>query len=971
MASLLTNKKILELKKKLIADTDINRKLNLLYIVNFITILTVVLFAGRSFVQGFKIQTYVEICVFAVLSANTYWWIRNRNFSIYSNVTNTILCLTFIFLYSTGTSSALWILTYPWIVVVVVGKRKGKFYNLLIFISLVIISFFDLFLYDVDLSIDLKIRFPFVFLVVSIIAYYNENSLEKIWKREKESESLLKGIFKSTPVGVYTTSSKSINWINYMITSITGYEEEDLVGRTTEILYSDKDEYVFVDKEINRQLISEGLEIGTVETKWKRKDESLIDVLLNFVIVKNSNGEDTVVCSAIDVTEQKRIIKLMFIQRDVNLLLSMKNKLSDSMRNLLEFICLGIRGIDAGGVYLLNKKKQRLELVSHYNLEEEFVERTKYFEKDSFQYSLIKKKNPVYTDYSNVNMVSDVVGGDFGIKALGVIPIVKNDNIIAVLNIASFKYQEFSYETRGTLETIASQIGSLVETSILQEEHLSLLNKSRVILEAIPDVVIEIDSNGKTVWTNEAGYNFFGRDIIGKQYNEYFVSEEDLFDTLKRVSKTDKGIMYVENRVKNKYGEICILVWRGSLFFNKNEEDTRIILTARDITEEKKLVEQLEQSRKMDAIGQLAGGVAHDFNNQLMGISGFTELVKMKSGDNDDIKRYATSILKSVERATSLTKHLLAFARKGKFLSIFVDVHSIIDETVDLLEQSIDKRIRVKKNFNATSFKIKGDPSQLQNAFLNVALNSRDAMPNGGTLSFTTEDVVLDSEFCNKASFKIKPGKYLKVIISDTGVGMTKDIAKHIFEPFFTTKDLDKGTGLGLAAVYGTVKNHGGFILVDSEVGKGATFNMYFPLSGVTEDRNNKDVSLKPQSHKSINIMIVDDEEEITSMISEFLKHAGHTIVQVCSTGNEAFKYYKEYYNSIDVVLLDMNMPEMDGQEVFEKMYEVNPSVKVIIMSGYSLNNNVQTVIDKGAKGFIQKPFSVSMLLAKIIQVFG
>ena len=244
----------------------------------------------------------------------------------------------------------------------------------------------------------------------------------------------------------------------------------------------------------------------------------------------------------------------------------------------------------------------------------------------------------------------------------------------------------------------------------------------------------------------------------------------------------------------------------------------------------KQLQEQLHQSEKMEAIGQLAGGIAHDFNNQLSGIMGYADILAGKLTD-EKFKGHAEAIVRAAKRSADLIQQLLAFARKGKYLSVPVNLHKLISEVAVLLERSIDKRITIQQILKAGPCLATGDPTQLQNVLLNIAINARDAMPEGGTIIFETAVVTLDAQYCAKHPYDITPGRYVQVCVTDNGVGMDDQTQMHIFEPFFTTKQLGRGTGMGLAAVYGTIKNHHGAINVYSEVGHGTTFKVYLPLA--------------------------------------------------------------------------------------------------------------------------------------------
>jgi signal transduction histidine kinase/CheY-like chemotaxis protein len=380
----------------------------------------------------------------------------------------------------------------------------------------------------------------------------------------------------------------------------------------------------------------------------------------------------------------------------------------------------------------------------------------------------------------------------------------------------------------------------------------------------------------------------------------------------------------------------------------------RILAVVRDIDDRKHMEEQLRQSEKLQAVGTLAGGVAHDFNNQLTGIIGWTELIQDRVGNDPDLDKATANILTAAQRASDLTAQLLAFARKGKFESRPVDVHDLINEVTQLLTHTIDKRISIETQLEAEEPYTTGDPSQLQNALLNLGVNARDAMPGGGQLTFSTRNIDLtgDKDSCRR--WKLEPGPYVEISVTDTGEGMDEETLKSIFEPFFTTKQATKGTGLGLAAVYGTVNSHNGCIEVTSTPGTGSTFRVCLPLG--PKPAPSVTVEESPRGPVSGRILVIDDEEILIQTVSAILRKGGYETV-TCTDSREGIELYRKSPGSFDLVLLDMIMPGMGGTEVFHALKEINPAVSVLIMSGATANHEVQDLADAGARGFLAKPF--------------
>jgi signal transduction histidine kinase/ActR/RegA family two-component response regulator len=388
--------------------------------------------------------------------------------------------------------------------------------------------------------------------------------------------------------------------------------------------------------------------------------------------------------------------------------------------------------------------------------------------------------------------------------------------------------------------------------------------------------------------------------------------------------------------------------------------------TAQRGVEEEKLMlkEELLESRKLEAIGQLAGGVAHDFNNILGAISGYAELIRQRFGaDNPKLEKYSSTILAAARRAAELTAQLLTFARKGSYRREHCDVHELLNRTIQLLHRSLDSRIKIRKDFRAADAGVKGDPTQLQTAFLNIAMNACDAMPDGGSLVFSTDNVVFDESY--KQQFpSIVCGAYVLAEIIDTGIGMDEHVKGRLFEPFFTTKDLGKGSGLHLASVHGTIKAHNGYCAVSSEPGRGSVFKIYIPADRVQPEQET-DNAVVAADKQGASILVVDDEELMRSIYKEMLGSLGYS-VEVCGSGHEAIEVYSKYQTSIDLVIIDMIMGEINGLECFRELKKTNPRLRAILASGYDLGDKQAEILSEGFTGVIKKPFEIQMLLKAV-----
>ena len=380
-----------------------------------------------------------------------------------------------------------------------------------------------------------------------------------------------------------------------------------------------------------------------------------------------------------------------------------------------------------------------------------------------------------------------------------------------------------------------------------------------------------------------------------------------------------------------------------------------------DITEKKKLEAQLRQAQKMEAIGILAGGIAHDFNNILQAISGYTQILLMeKEVGNPDYEKLE-AIEKSAQRASDLTKQLLIFSRKVESKLRPIDLNRVTAQVSKILERTIPKMITIELHLVENLQIINADPAQVEQILMNLGINAKDAMPNGGRLIFKTENVMLDDHFC-KTHLGSKPGHYVQLTISDTGHGMDKETLEHMFEPFYTTKETGKGTGLGLAIIYGIVKSHNGYIMCYSEPDEGTTFKIYFPVieKGVEQKESKKKKFFIKGGNETI--LLVDDEDAIREIGKNILTRFGYTVL-TASDGENALEIYRKKNMVINLVILDLIMPGMGGRRCLEELMKINPKVRLIIASGYSIDGPMKKLLEAGTKGFIHKPFDMSQML--------
>ncbi len=508
----------------------------------------------------------------------------------------------------------------------------------------------------------------------------------------------------------------------------------------------------------------------------------------------------------------------------------------------------------------------------------------------------------------------------------------------------------------------------VTETQKVRRQLIESEENFRALAEKSPDVIIRFDVKGRIEYINPIIQKFTGKgasEFVNRYPGDFGVFPESVDRLMSGIREAveQKQQVSIEFELKRK-GKTKVFEVRLEPMFGTDGVVSGVLGLGRDISEKHELEFQLRQTEKMRAIGQLAGGIAHDFNNQLTAILGFSDLLAKLVKGESKAERCVRMIVKASERSAQLTSKLLAFARRGKNLIQPMDIHEVVREVISLVSIVLDKRITVTQQLFAVNTVISGDAGQIQNALLNLALNARDAMPDGGDLIFRTENIRITD-----GKFGFPSGEYIKISVEDTGIGMPEEIHEHIFEPFFTTKSNSEGVGMGLSAVYGTVQNHHGVIEFTSSPGNGTTFDLYFPL--VKE----KVFKVKQKAAHTVvplqlNILIVDDEDLIRNMAIEMFSVLGCRVIAQ-PDGKSGVNYYRQHWEEINIVLLDVEMPGMNGLQTFMEMKKINPEIRALVISGYSKNSEVNTMLEWGAKGFLQKPFRLDQIIETVYRITG
>ena len=489
-------------------------------------------------------------------------------------------------------------------------------------------------------------------------------------------------------------------------------------------------------------------------------------------------------------------------------------------------------------------------------------------------------------------------------------------------------------------------------------------------LKSIGDGVITTDSRERVTFMNRVAEALTGwkqEDAVGKELTQVLtiLHKETRASAKNPVTKALQEGQVVELAMDtvlvSSDGEEIPIADTAAPIVDDKGNLAGAVLVFRDITEHRRVEESLRESHKMEAVGRLAGGVAHEFNNLLMVIRGYSELLLQRSSANDLVRTNAEEIRKAADRAASLTRQLLAFSRKQVLQPKVLDLNAVVTEVEKMLRRLIGEDIELTAVLDLALGPVKADPGQIEQIILNLAVNARDAMPQGGRLTLKTANVTLDQAYVRQ-HLGATPGPYVLLAVSDTGVGMDAETRSHIFEPFFTTKGAGKGTGLGLSTVYGIVKQSGGTIWVESAPGRGTTFEIYLPLVEETAASGELHRALPaPTPGGTETILVVEDEMSVRKLAAEFLGSNGYRVLEA-QDGAEALQVCEEHRAPIHLLMTDVVMPGMSGRELAVRLTGARPEMKVIYVSGYTDDAIVQHGVREEGTVFLQKPFSLDAL---------
>jgi len=758
-------------------------------------------------------------------------------------------------------------------------------------------------------------------------------------RRLQESEALYRTALQNSGDGVSIIDIREGRYLyaSQKLLNTIGRPDEDLVDKPIDIYIHPDD--VGVGK-AHFKARRQGHQEATNYEVRALKPDGAIAVLLVTADEIIYQGRPAVICFLIDITERKR----------------MENAVKESeelYRTALEKTNDGISILQDGKYVYTNRK-----LLNTIGREE----------KELMGMSLGSFTHPDDRDmvrkrYENRQSGHDAASQyDFRV--------LKPDGSVITINVNSVM---ITYNGRPATLTFILDVTERrrAEEALRQSEE-----RYRTIIESIDDDYFETDLKGRITFFNKPfGCSGLSREeMIGRDHRGFTNPEtaDKIFQTFKQVYQSGKPLRMMNYEIVRLDGSIGHQEMSVSLMRNAAGQPIGFRGISRDVTqrfkmgeERKKLTEQLHQAQKMEAIGTLAGGIAHDFNNLLMGIQGYTSLMLLASDATQANYEQLKAVQTLVQNGANLTKQLLGFARAGRYEVLPTDLNDLIGKSISLFGRT-RKEIRIFEKYADKIWTVEADRGQIEQVLLNMFVNAWQAMPSGGSLYVETDNVILDDTLAKLHD--LQPGRYVKTSITDTGVGMDEITRQRIFDPFFTTKEMGRGTGLGLASAYGIVKGHLGMITVYSEKGQGTTFNIYLPAS-LKEVDSAEPAEPEPAGGRET-ILLVDDEEVIIEVTSRLLGELGYQII-TAANGEEAIDIYARKHSGIDLVIVDMIMPGMSGSETFDRLKAINPAVRVILSSGYSLNGKAQAIMNKGVRAFLQKPYRLNDLAQKIRQALA
>lgn len=763
---------------------------------------------------------------------------------------------------------------------------------------------------------------------------------DQINKTQREWESIFEAIEEPT---VIISPERIIMAANRALIKASGLPPEDILGRKCHQLFHGKETTMPPDGcPLTKLLVNGKMETADMDLEAFGKSAHISCI----PVFDNHNRLEQVIHIAADTTQKKQMEEAL-------------HRSASTLKSIFQAAPIGI-GLVSNRI--LKQVNDRLCRMVGYS-REELLEKS------------ARILYPTDEDYEFVGREKYAQIAERGTGTVETKWMRKDGSIMRIL-MSSTPLNPFNLEDGVTFTALDITESRRAEEALHESER-----KYRFIADNSSDVIWTMNLDGRFTYVSPSVEDLTGftpEEVMAIGLEKYICEEDvawvtaELYRELEKPPQERSERRIVETRQYKKDGSLLDIEVSTSWLYDDQGNIVGLQGSTRDITERKKMEEarakleaQLFHAQKMEAIGTLAGGIAHDFNNILMGIQGYTALTRLDLHPGHPHYERLQKIEEQVMSGANLTRQLLGFARGGKYEVKPTNLNKLLLDNAEIFSRT-KKEISISHQLQKDLWIVDADQGQIDQVILNILINAWQAMPQGGDIYLESQNVLLGDP--DVKPYDVHPGRYVKISVSDTGTGMDAAVMERIFEPFFTTKRPDKGTGMGLASAYGIIKNHGGYITVDSEIGKGSKFSIFLPASDqakpVAENPCREEQLLK--GHETI--LIVDDELSNVIPTKELLEILGYRIIAVGS-GQEALTIYADQWESIDLVILDMIMPGISGGKTFDALMEINPAVKVILSSGYSVDGDAQTIMNRGCKGFIQKPFRILDLSRKIREV--
>jgi PAS domain S-box-containing protein len=760
----------------------------------------------------------------------------------------------------------------------------------------------------------------------------NEDRRRQAEQSLRDREAKLKSIFRAAPIGIGLVTDRILQEVNERFCEMIGYPREELIGQSARILYANQEEFERVGREKYSQITELGT--GTVETLWKKEDGTTIHVLLSSSPLDPTDLTAGVTFTALYITERKRAEDTL-------------RESEERFKKILDSLDVGVLIIDTGSHQIASTNPKALALLG--------ASEDQVLGKVCHQY--ICPAEPGKCPISDLGQTIDASERILLTADGGKLPILKS--------VVQTKLGGHECLVESFIDI--SELRRMEQALAQSEQHF------RTVVESSPDAIF-VQTQRRFAYANAATVKLFGatsvEQLLGEPVMERFHPDYQAVvqERIRLLNDEKKAVPSMEQQYLKLDGTTVDVEVSAIPFLYENHDGALIFV--RDITERKRaeeerrrLEERLQRAEKMEALGTMAGGVAHDLNNVLGIVVGYSELLLDKVDESRPERSYAAEILKGGERAAAIVQDLLTLTRRGVSSRQVLNLNSIVRDCQESPEfkkmSSYHPKARIETDVEADLLNISGSSVHLGKSFMNLAWNAFEAMPNGGVMTVKTRNQYLDKPISGYD--EVKEGDYVVLSVSDSGEGIPASDLKRTFEPFYTKKVMGRsGTGLGLAVVWGTAKDHLGYINVESEEGKGTTFTLYFPVTREEISPEQVSVSASEYIGNGESILVVDDVKEQRALASTMLKKLNY-IVQSVSSGEEALKYTRSH--AVDLVVLDMIMdPGMDGLDTYRKMLEIHPHQKAIIVSGFSETERVIKAQELGAGAYVKKPYVLEKL---------